>query len=1283
MKPRTRIASLIATATVLAGSLVAVVAANAATAEDFAQLRQKWEVSLTGGSDYDVDDPDIAARITGITADAQALWDAMDTSPDRIYLWPDAANVTRSAQKTTSYTRVASLALAYRTHGSALAGDQALRDDIVNALEWLYANAYNETMTQSGNWWDWFIGVPAQLVDAVDLMRSDLSAEQIQRFMRPVVKFPNFSGMTGANLVWVANVWARSGALLDNDARIARARDELHEVFLYVTSSDGFYEDGSFVQHKVVAYNGGYGSSLLEDLTEIIDWLEGSPWEITDPGRANVTRWVYDAFEPLMYRGLMMDMTRGREVSRSYLTDHSRGHSIIGTVMRVVGFAPAADAAHFRGLVKGWILDDTYRDYFQYASLPDIVKAKAIVGDASVAPLRAADQYHQYASMDRAVQWRPDYTFALSMSSDRIATHESINDENVRGWYQGEGMTYLYNPDISQYTDFWPTVDPYHLPGTTIDTHARTDADGNRYRNAEREAGGAEILGLYGTSSMKLLAQSSTLRAKKSWFAFDNEIVALGTGITSTDNRAIQTTVDNRKLAGAGDQQLTVDGTVEPSNLGWSAQLDDVGTIHLAGNVPGADLGYYFPKSATVDALRQSRTGAWSDIDQRPTALTDPITAQYLTLWLDHGSNPTNGTYQYALLPGQSAAEVDAYGDHPDFTVLANTPDVQAVQENTLGVTGIQFWNPATAAGVTSNARAAVMTAETADGLQISVADPSQRNTGTIALEIDRAATSVLSLDPGVTVTQLSPTIKLQVEPGGSLGTTFHAGFSFAPVTSAPAAPVLRDTISAGGQLQLSWDPASQAQGYVVKYGTTPGNYTTTVDVGLATKHVVSGLTGGQTYYYTVSAYNTLGAGPDSTEGSATPLYSGVVDNSDPTEVTIVGDWALGTSGGYYGPNYLHDWAANRGTKSVTYTPDLPPGLYQISVWYPSHSNRSTVVPITIQGKDSVSTVTVNQRQSGSRWRPIGTYLLAGDGTDYVRISNTGTSDGYVVADAVRFDQVSDTTPPITVAGTGSTAGEDEWYTSAVTVTLTATDDMAGVAGTSYIVDGGTEQQGTSVHLTTDGEHTIAFRSTDRLGNVEPWRELTVQVDTTPPDFTYDVAGGAGTVPPTITGLAWTDVGLDSPSGDLTRTGYAFAGWNTARDGSGTTVTATTTAYDASTRGTDVATLYAQWTVTAPTWDSTQTYEAGDLVYNDGRVYQAQWWTSNQVPGASPWGPWAELGDNVACPHGAVREWTPSSIYLGGETAVHNGQQWTATWWTRNQEPGATASGPWTPIGAC
>lgn len=102
-----------------------------------------------------------------------------------------------------------------------------------------------------------------------------------------------------------------------------------------------------------------------------------------------------------------------------------------------------------------------------------------------------------------------------------------------------------------------------------------------------------------------------------------------------------------------------------------------------------------------------------------------------------------------------------------------------------------------------------------------------------------------------------------------------------------------------------------------------------------------------------------------------------------------------------------------------------------------------------------------------------------------------------------------------------------------------------------------------------------------------------------------------------------------------------------------------------------------------PSWSAGTVYTAGDEVSHDGAVFTALWWTRGQVPGASPWGPWAEVGAPQVCAAGTYPAWTASAVYEGGETVVHDGHRWTAQWYSRNQAPSGTPWGPWRDLGTC
>ncbi|AIQ18502.1 hypothetical protein H70357_18695 [Paenibacillus sp. FSL H7-0357] len=95
-------------------------------------------------------------------------------------------------------------------------------------------------------------------------------------------------------------------------------------------------------------------------------------------------------------------------------------------------------------------------------------------------------------------------------------------------------------------------------------------------------------------------------------------------------------------------------------------------------------------------------------------------------------------------------------------------------------------------------------------------------------------------------------------------------------------------------------------------------------------------------------------------------------------------------------------------------------------------------------------------------------------------------------------EEPSDTTAPHTTA---VVEGESQngWYTSAVKVTFTATDEDPGVDTTYYQVDGGEIESGTHLILSDEGNHTVTYWSVDLDGNKETKQSLSVPIDLAPP----------------------------------------------------------------------------------------------------------------------------------------------------------------------------------------
>lgn len=748
------------------------------SADAFDNLRHAWWTYTTGGTNYDLNNVLVKSLLQSITNTANSHWNSMNKSPGRTHLWSDLTSTTVSAEVVTAFSRLRAMALAHATYGSLLRGNAALAADIQGGLDWMYGNRYNEATAQYDNWYHWEIGAPLQITDIAVLMYDSLGLAGLLNSLNAVEHFtplPTEHGragtFTGANLADRIRIVGVRGAVMKDTVKLTAARNALSNLFPFVTSGDGFYEDGSFIQHTRIPYTGSYGNVLLTDVAALLPWLQGSPWECVDPARTNVLRWVYEGYEPLIYRGAMMDMTRGRAISRSGSQDHVPGHSTIQAILRLSEFGTPADRARMRGMVKAWAQTDTYRNFTNNAPLPILTAAVQLMADAST-PARGELLGHwTFAGMDRVVHLRPGWGFGLSLHSSRVYNYECMNGENLKGWFTADGMTYLYNDDLAQFSDhFWATVDPYRLPGITVDTTPRADGYGTSKVSTRNWVGGV-TLHTNGVAGMDLATYGSTLTAKKSWFMFDNEVVCLGAGISCSGGAPIETVVENRRL-GSATAAFVVDGVAQPTTLGWSQTF--AGATWASLTNAG---GYYFPGGATVKMARQARTGSWSQINTGGS--TTSYTRNYLSLWFDHGAQPNNKGYAYVLLPNSSSAQTASYAASPDIAILENSTAMQAVKETRLNLVGANFWldGPQTADFITCSRKASVLTQEDSATLAIAVADPTQTNTGNIVLTFNRTAGGVLRADPAIVVNRLAPTIQITVNVNQARGRSFIVVF--------------------------------------------------------------------------------------------------------------------------------------------------------------------------------------------------------------------------------------------------------------------------------------------------------------------------------------------------------------------------------------------------------------------------------------------------------------------------------------------------------------------------
>ncbi|MCT4351808.1 polysaccharide lyase 8 family protein [Streptomyces sp. Je 1-79] len=757
------------------------------TAAPFAAQRARWRDLLLGPG-HDATEPRFARRLAELGTVAAAYLATMD--PAEGHLWPGHPyHEGHGIHLGAGYLRLRTMALAHAHPGTGVTGDEKLADGILRGLDHVHDHIYNSAYEKPASWWWWSqVGAPQAMLDTCVLLYDRLGDERIARICAavdralPRTRLDRYEGQsTGANRVDFCRTLAQRGVLGDSATALTHARDGLDPVFPHVTEGDGFYADGSFVQHRTVAYTGAYGAVLLEGLATLFTLLDGTPWEVTGPGRQLALDTVEHAFVPFVHDGVLDASVCGRGISRRLtgrgvdlmpVRDHGPAQSLMAAVMVLGECASPAERARWRGIVKGWLRRDTF---LRVADNPrqgiaDFTRFVSLLDDPSVDPLPEPAGHRLFPTMARAVHRGPGWAAFLSMSSSTIAFYECGNQENTRGWHTGSGMLSWYAGDSGQYADaYWPTVDAYRLPGTTVSTRALADNEGGEWgaRCPDTVWAGGATDGRFAAVGQDTRGLSSSLRARKSWFFTDDAVICLGAGIRAGDGVPVETVVDNRRLGAGEAPALAVDGVPQPRTLPWHGTFPAARWAALDGHG-----GFVFPHGATLRVLCEERTGRWSDIN-RLVGSDEEIRRSYATLWLDHGTDPYAATYAYVLLPGADARATEERARTGDWLrILANEPGAQGVSVPALGLTAVNLWTRGSAGLVACDAPASVLVREDGTGAAaVHVADPT-RTAGRLVVTWRRPVARVRSHDAAVRVLVTGESLTFEVDTRAGNGAT-------------------------------------------------------------------------------------------------------------------------------------------------------------------------------------------------------------------------------------------------------------------------------------------------------------------------------------------------------------------------------------------------------------------------------------------------------------------------------------------------------------------------------
>jgi chondroitin AC lyase len=598
--------------------------------------------------------------------DVDGSWRDIDyKSTDRL-VWPPINHLNRIEQ----------MSIAFGNPNSAKFCSPAMLDGISRGLAYWF-----EKRPTSTNWWFNQIGQQLALEQILILAGDSLPSMQVRAgatYLHGPAEATGQQKPDGQNLVWFAGEQLVRGVLTGSSHDIGSAALAIKDTISANAEDGSIQPDFSFHQHGDLLYNGGYGKGFLVDSVYFASDLRGTQFAFPQAKLDILSDFLLQGSR-LMVRGHMLDYGAiGREISRK------EG----GT--EADGFTGACDEL-------AELEPDNARDF------EDL---KAHIQDTGL-PYSYIGHKHFWNS-DFSVHQRKTYYTSVKMNSRRTNGTESINGENLKGYWLPFGVTYIARRG-DEYAGIFPVWDWTHLPGVT------SPAAQMQLQAEDRQPGsfvGGVSDGEYGASAMDL--ELPSIQAHKAWFYFDDEFVALGAGITSDRPEAVSTTLNQSLLKGpvVSDGRSVPNGHQLLNSVTWVLH-DGVGYVVSPGTMLNVNIG--------------DQQGSWGDINLGYPK--DSTSAKVFSIWIGHGARPANGSYEYIVVPGVDEPRISQYAKDPPVRVIANSKDVQAVRHDGLNITQAVFYSPAhlilsPELGITVDKPCIVQIRESAGELEIAASSP-------------------------------------------------------------------------------------------------------------------------------------------------------------------------------------------------------------------------------------------------------------------------------------------------------------------------------------------------------------------------------------------------------------------------------------------------------------------------------------------------------------------------------------------------------------------------------
>ena len=144
-------------------------------------------------------------RVNALIRDAKNNYSKMNKNG-----LPFEYEMTRTSDMSKIYDLIHLIAIGYATEGGELYKDEQLREDLIQAYDYMYENYYNrrEDSIFSGfdNWWDWEIGSAQKFINGLICIYEDLPEKILKKYLEPLDRYDPLPSMTMSNRVNIAYI---------------------------------------------------------------------------------------------------------------------------------------------------------------------------------------------------------------------------------------------------------------------------------------------------------------------------------------------------------------------------------------------------------------------------------------------------------------------------------------------------------------------------------------------------------------------------------------------------------------------------------------------------------------------------------------------------------------------------------------------------------------------------------------------------------------------------------------------------------------------------------------------------------------------------------------------------------------------------------------------------------------------------------------------------------------------------------------------------------------------